>query len=508
MKRTYKFSPYGGNTRSQRPLFSIILFAAFLTALLASCMKQQVFHPENINAPLALQTSDSAITLNQANAYGTAVTFNWSTGSNQGTGSSIFYILEIGRKGDGFKNPVRHAAGTQVYTWGYTTQALNDSLLRHWKALPGTAMLLEARIVAVMGDSLLPPDTSNLVRLTVTSYKPVSSTLYITGDATPGGLDNSSAAPMTPDQAVPGLFHYQGYLTAGNFDLLTTLGASFPAYIQGADATHIAQRSAASQPDNPFIVADGAVYTVDVNLLTDTIHLQKLALPPFSSLWMVGDATPAGWNINDPDPMFRDPANPFVFKFDAVLHAGEFKIPTTTGNWGTAFYRPYSNHPPVADDSVQLVQAGGGPADAADYKWQIPAAGPYKIKLDLSVPSIHIEAFTPYTKLWLLGDATPTGWDINNPTPLIPAKDNPYVFTYTGPLSAGEFKIPVRTGDFGCDYFRPYANHPDISDTTAQFVAHASGAADADDYKWYIPSAGNYTIVFNQLTESIKIEKQ
>src|SRR5690242_20028035 len=117
MKRTYKFSPYGGNTRSQRPLFSIILFAAFLTALLASCMKQQVFHPENINAPLALQTSDSAITLNQANAYGTAVTFNWSTGSNQGTGSSIFYILEIGRKGDGFKNPVRHAAGTQVYTW-------------------------------------------------------------------------------------------------------------------------------------------------------------------------------------------------------------------------------------------------------------------------------------------------------------------------------------------------------------------------------------------------------
>jgi hypothetical protein len=496
------------NHGMKRPLFPWCVATLTLVILLTACTRQLVFSPGSYNAPLSLQATDSVITLDEADAYQNAVTISWTTGSNHGTSASISYELVIGRQGDAFKNPVIYEAGTQTYSRSYTTQALNDSLLSHWKAAAGTPVRLEARIVAFIGDSLERADTSNLVRLTATPYQPVSSTLYITGDATPGGWDNASAAPLTPDQAVPGLFHYQGYLTVGSFELLTAQGASFPAYIQGSDAAHIAPRPSSSVPDNPFHVADAAVYTVDVNLLADTIHLQKLALPPFSSLWVVGDATPAGWNIDDPDPMFRDPANPFVFKFNAVLHAGELKIPTTTGNWGTAFYRPYSNHPPVDDDSVQLVPPGGGPADAGDYKWQITTAGPYKITLDLSAPSIHIVPFVPYTQLWLLGDATPTGWNIDNPTPLIPDKGNPYVFTYSGPLSAGEFKIPVRTGDFGCDYFRPYANHPDISDTTAQFVAHASGAADADDYKWYIPSAGNYTIVFNQLTESIKIEKQ
>jgi hypothetical protein len=51
-------------------------------------------------------------------------------------------------------------------------------------------------------------------------------------------------------------------------------------------------------------------------------------------------------------------------------------------------------------------------------------------------------------------------------------------------------------------------NHPDISDTNAPFVAHASGSADNDDYKWYISEAGNYAITFDQLHETISIIKQ
>jgi hypothetical protein len=75
-------------------------------------------------------------------------------------------------------------------------------------------------------------------------------------------------------------------------------------------------------------------------------------------------------------------------------------------------------------------------------------------------------------------------------------------------LDAGEFKSPVATGDWGTDFFRPYKNHPAISETGAEFVKHGTAPEDTDDYKWLITTAGNYQITLNQLYETISIVKQ
>ncbi|TAN16707.1 MAG: SusF/SusE family outer membrane protein [Chitinophagaceae bacterium] len=479
-----------------------------LVNIFASCKKNQLFSPGSYNAPLVFRASDSAIVLNQSNEYNAAITFNWTTGSNHQTSSSISYILQIDKKGNNFHTAIVNNVGTQIYSLSYTTGRLNDSLLNRWKAFPDTAVQLEARIIAIVGDSVIAPDTSNVLSFTVTPYQPVSSTLYIIGDATSSGWNANDAEPLTPDQSIPGLFHYQGLLIPGHFKFITISGSFLPSYNEGADNQHVVLRTSYSQPDNQFLIYTAGVYAVNVNLIADTISYQQLAQPAYSQLWIVGDATPNGWNINNPNQMFRDPDNHFIFKYDEVLNVGEFKIPVTTGNWGCAFYRPYSNHPPIADDSVQLVQPRGGPADANDYKWYIPTAGPYKIILNLLTPSISIVPFQPYTKLWILGDATPNGWNINSPTQMTPDPNNPYIFTYTGHLNVGEFKIPIATGNFGTDYFRPYSNHPPISDTTCQFVPVNGGPADANDYKWYISTAGNYTVTLDQLHETIKIKMQ
>ncbi len=476
--------------------------------MFTSCKKNRVFSPDNSNGVLTLSTSDSTLVLNQANAYNTAITFNWTAGSNHQTSSSISYILEIDKKGNNFQTAIKKELGPQVYNLSYTEGILNDSLLNRWKFSPGTVGQLEAKVIGVIGDTSVAPDTSQIISITVTPYRPVSNTLYIIGDATPTGWDNSKSLALTPDQTTPGLFHFQGTLNSGQFKFITALGSFLPSYNEGADNFHLILRTLDGQPDNKFTINTTAVYLISVNIIADTINVQQLAQSPYSALWVVGDATPNGWNIDNPNPMFPDPSNSFVFKFNAVLNAGEFKIPTATGNWGCAFYRPYSNHPPLSDTSVQLVPNGSSPANTNDYKWSIPAAGPYKIKLDLSVPSISIQAFTPYTRLWMVGDATPNGWNINSPTPLTADPANPYIFTYTGPLSAGEFKIPTATGNWGTDYFRPYANHPGMTDTTAQFVPHGFAPADVTDYKWSIPTAGNYKITFDQLRETIFIQKQ
>jgi hypothetical protein len=483
---------------------SLVVFCLAALALFGACKKTENFNPVATGGPLAVTLSDSAFTLNEANKNNTALTVSWTTGSNHGTGASISYVLELDKKGNNFSSPLKSEIGKGVYSINYTHVALNTLLQSFWSVPYGSALTLEARICTIIGDGKTKGDTSSAVAFTVTSYKPVSATLYIVGDATSGGWDLQAADSLTPDNQVPGLFHFTGRLAPGQFKFITTKGAMLPSYNKGADSAHLVYRTAASDPDELFDITAGNQYDIDVNLLSLTISVAIVQAPLYSQLWIVGDATPNGWDIDHPNEMKVDPFNPYVFHYNEVLKAGEFKFPTATGNWGGDFYRPLVNHPPITDTLAALTY---GSANPPDNKWAITAAGAYKISLNIQRNSIHVVSFTPYDSLWLVGDATSTGWNIDHPTPLTKGGDG-YTFTYSGPLTVGEFKIPVKTGDFGCDYFRPVMNHPPLTDGNAPFVAHAGGAADADDYKWYIPAAGNYTITFNQLYETISIVKQ
>lgn len=471
-----------------------------------SCKKTENFAPGKVNTILALSaSSDSAIVLKEANKYNTALTLNWTTGSNYGTGASISYTLEIDRKGGNFSHALKTSLGKAVFTLNYTTGTLNTLLSTYWNAAPDTAVQLQARIIDSISATNVKSDTSAVVYLSVTPYKPVSSTLYILGDATVNGTDPATAASLTPDPAVPGLFHYQGTLTPGHFEFITTLDSVLPSYSEGADSTKLVLRQSAGDPDNQFVISSASVYTISVNLISLSISYAPAALPLFSKLWIVGDATPNGWNINTPNVMVVDPFDAYIFHYNEVLAAGEFKIPTSTGNWGADYYRPLTNDPPITDTTAALVLGSTNPPD---NKWKITNPGPYKIALNIGDNSIQILPFTPYTRLWMVGDATPAGWNINAPQVMTPTPGDPYTFTYTGPLTVGEFKIPVTTGNFNCAYFRPETNHPPITDTLAPFVPVHQNPADANDFKWYISVAGNYKVTLNQLYETISIRQQ
>ncbi|GAB3307799.1 hypothetical protein GCM10027348_39160 [Hymenobacter tenuis] len=211
------------------------------------------------------------------------------------------------------------------------------------------------------------------------------------------------------------------------------------------------------------------------------------------SLWIVGDATPRGWDIDNAAPLQQSALDATEYTFNEVLNAGEFKI-ATARDWGAPFYRPTTATPSLSSTEVQL--SAGDP----DYKWRITTAGAYKITLNTRTMTIKIVPFTPYANLWLVGDATPAGWDIDNPTPLT-ATANPYIFTYSGPLKAGEFKIPTKKGDWGGDFFMPLINGQPLTDTGMDFVPGGS-----PDKKWKVATAGNYTITLDQLHETILIK--
>ncbi|ULT24924.1 SusF/SusE family outer membrane protein [Sphingobacterium sp. E70] len=102
----------------------------------------------------------------------------------------------------------------------------------------------------------------------------------------------------------------------------------------------------------------GLIPSKMLSTTSKTISIQVVPGPvgaAYASLWVVGDATPNGWNIDNPNAMKKDPTNAFQFKFNEVLNAGDFKIPVATGNWGTDFFMPLTNHPKLSETAVQLV---------------------------------------------------------------------------------------------------------------------------------------------------------
>ena len=225
--------------------------------------------------------------------------------------------------------------------------------------------------------------------------------------------------------------------------------------------------------------------------------------PAYTKLWIVGNATPKIWDIDDPDVMENDPTSIYQFKFNEVLKAGEFKIPAGTGDWNGDFYMPPVDHPDLSSTSVKFTP-GGKP----DNKWQIDNPGPYKILLNISsTPFIRIEAFTPYDHIYIIGDATTAGWDANNPIAMTVDPADPNLFTWTGDLTSagGQFRFLVSTGDLNGSAF--VAPAPDAGIKATQ-VAFAPNGTPANNFKVKAGEDGTYKVTINQLKESVSIVKQ
>ena len=144
-----------------------------------------------------------------------------------------------------------------------------------------------------------------------------------------------------------------------------------------------------------------------------------------STLYMVGDATPNGWSIDAPTALTPSEEDPLIFTYEGVLNPGEMKLCLTPGSWDAPFIRP-------AEAGLEVTNAGR-PAETfvmhagdPDLKWRIVDKGIYKLIFNLRnwtaefqyVGEVPKEPKTPIETevLYMVGDATPNGWNIDAPT--------------------------------------------------------------------------------------------
>lgn len=476
----------------------VITIMICISSLITSCDSyEEDYTPGKTDKPV-LKTTAASVELKQKQAGTTAFTLSWTAGSNDGTNSGINYTIEIDQKGNNFSGPYSIEAGKGAYNNNFNVENLNNLLRNDFSISAGAPAELEFRIVSQALDTSVDADTSNVVSITMTPYEPlpIPATLYMVGDATPNGWDNANPTAMTRSANDASVFSWQGQFSNGELKFITDIGTWLPSYQKGADDTSLLLRTDFGQPDEKFKIAQAGLYKVTVDVIELSFAIEALAVSPFSELWIVGSAVPKGWDIDHADMMVQSLSDPFVFSFNEVLTAGEFKI-ATAKNWGAEFYRPTSAAQPITETDIQL--SAGDP----DYKWTITEPGPYKITLDLRENTISIKPYTPYENLWMVGDAGPAGWNIAAPEPM--TKSGDYTFTWTGQLNAGEFKFPIATGDWGTGYFMPYNADESINQTLMTFRPTGS-----PDTKWRVKPGeeGVYKITLDQLHHTISIEKQ
>jgi len=462
------FIPKSGVSR----IFKMML--AGMLILLISCQKEEG-NDITLAGDLSLSTSANEIVLNQKDDKNVAVNFNWTTGTNSGSGASISYVLQIDKAGNSFANPVQFDMGKAVYAKAFTVADFNQSLLEDFGFSGGVSSNLEARVIATIYTTPQSEQISPVITIKVTPYEPVSTTLYLLGDALSIGWDASKAFAMTPDEDNPTVFVFKGALGAGSYKFITTIDQLLPSYNRGTDDNHIVFRTAESQPDEKFTITESAVYKITVRLLDLTTTAVKLDLPPYDKIYMVGDATPNGWDISNSTELIQDQDNPYIFTYMGVMKAGDFKFPVNqNSDWGQDMYMKLT-------DSTMYLHHGGDPDD---NKWTIAKKGHYIITLNLMDNTISLAR----TKLFMVGSATPIGWSIDQAIELTEDATDGCIFTYSGPMEAGEFKFPVnRNTDWGQDMYMR------VDDT--HMYRHTGG--ESDDNKWNITTAGNYTITAN-----------
>lgn len=236
------------STNSFKNIFAGFVVSCGLVAAisgLTACSDNDYTETDKGSTILTMTADQQATMLSELNHSAEALTLKWTSGHNFHSGHRISYTLELAEAGTSFVAPyVAIDHETQRYDWSANQEQLNDILLQQLGATAGREMQVEARVQAFVEG--LDEVQTETVTFGVTPYEPVSTTLYLIGDATPGGWSADNATEMKRQDN--GLFTWQGNLRQGELKMITTLGQFLPSYNNDGQG-RLVYRTSDDQPD-------------------------------------------------------------------------------------------------------------------------------------------------------------------------------------------------------------------------------------------------------------------
>lgn len=337
-----------------------------------------------------------------------------------------------------------------------------------------------------------------------------TSTLYMVGDATPNGWSIDAPTPLEAVGEDPLVFTWEGPLNQGEMKLCLTTGSWDAAFIRPlAGGTKITREGLenetfamhAGDPDDKWVIADAGIYSLMFDLRNwkmSAKFVREQDAPEITPIeaemvYLVGDATPNGWDIDNPNT--TEKKSQYIFVYEGPLGTGELKACTTTGSWDAPFIRPTSNGVKINSNGVE--NESFVYSTSPDNKWVVEESGIYRITFDLEHWTIAAELigeFTPTPKLYMIGTATEGGWGWDAATVIEANADNHDMFVWEGELYRGSLKAALEK-NYDAPFYRP---------ATADCEISKSGVASNDmvfttspDDQWLVTFAGKYRLTFN-----------
>lgn len=474
--------------------------------MLGSCKKDEM-ELDKGSTPLKLEISEDTVVLSQFVEDKEAVKFSWGAGSNQGTGAAISYLFEMDLKDNNFAGGIKKNIGkTDSHFISYTNKELNDSLKTVWN-IPvddEETYTFEARVTAVVSDPSVETQISNVVVFDVQPYKYRTLRLYLIGDATPGGWNIEQATLMTMDAENKDVFTWEGTLLKNGFRFIcqNTSGTWWPGYVKDSENEGKAKYFAtqpAGYDDVKFIINAPGVYRVTINTSTLDVVIDPIDVEePEPELYLIGPATTGGWNVPQATKM-NYIASAQAFEWEGALKKGQFRF--VCQNISGMFWPGYAK---VANDD-KMVYFETTPSSEQDIPFDIDKPGIYKItantsSLDVNIQPINVQE--PAPELYLIGGATPGGWEIMNATEMS-YNEADKTFEWNGNLNSGELRFICQRKSDG--WWPGYVKDPVNEGKAKYFDAQP---ADGEDIKFTISEAGKYYVSLNTETLEVVIRKQ
>lgn len=308
-----------------------------LSLVLFACEKDEERVIVKSGTAPALTASSNKLVLEEAKAGNEAVTLNWSA-SDFSYKAAVNYTLQFDLKGNNFAAPAEMVVGGGLLQKKLTVGELNTLLNR----LPVAAFkenAVEVRVKASVSN-LVEPAYSNVTEITVTPYltEPPYATLYMIGDATDAGWDNTKAIAMLRDPNDLFKFTFTGNFNAGNLKFLGKRGSWAPMYGAGT-GNALAFRETEADADPASIQMTAGYKTVTVDLRNNTYSVTAYdasAKPTYPNIGIIGSFS--GWGT---DVLMNKTANnPHYWTLEHTFTTDvEMKF-RLAGDWGTNWGAP------------------------------------------------------------------------------------------------------------------------------------------------------------------------
>ncbi len=323
--------------------------------------------------------------------------------------------------------------------------------------------------------------------------------LWMVGTATSGGWDIISSPQMTQDSENPMVFKATTYLKPGEMKIAQNNDAGFDQNFYLRDATD-PTKVVLGGDDNKWEITEAATYDVIVNLADMTIDIKKhYADFVVDHLFVIGDAIWSGWGFANSTVLFPDENG--ICKATLYLEENKgFKFMAESDFEGLQFRAGDADVTLKNDVASSLVSSED---NREDTRFMVSESANYDIVCDVKNKTITLtksayqDAHAKHAELWMIGTATPNGWQIDKGVLLKQDAENPMVYTATAELKEGEFKFIVNKY-MGFDQ-----------------TAYVKDAADdskvvygGDDNKWNITEAGIYDVKLNLANMTITVAKK